>query len=221
MLDAAIRKVNQLHQAVVYHDKNVDKFDALSLATVEFATTSTGALVISQRPPELKGLNKIYKDINDYLNEGYIAEQAHLKSIRDDIDMCLQSLIVIRSNGQSHSGSAEDEVDPESNNVKTSSIPQPLEMSSDNSMELELLKKELTNKLRVLHESLVEIKDNKVYLLNLVKEILEHYRLRILEMGDSNGVLNVKVKAELTIVPKIDMIIRHKIFSVTEVIIYF
>lgn len=86
MLQSTTFRLHQFRQAVLLHQKHIEKFDAMSLASLEKDDHGnfTGSI------PQLRGLERLCKEGMDILNEGNIQQQTQLAKWRKDIEACLK-----------------------------------------------------------------------------------------------------------------------------------
>lgn len=205
-MEPAIRKLRQLHQAVIHHDKYLDRFDALSLASVDLVLRNESLV-------EMKSLQKLGKEVSDILNEVYIAQQSYLASMRRDLDICSENLRRIHRHNVHGVINESDAVDPESI-VDEDQLASRKMLTNSRALEATLLANDMQNQLKQLYESIVESMDSKVFMLRLIREVLEFYHDSMVDIASRSGVLQADKKASLVITPRFEPILRHKIFIV-------
>ncbi len=114
MLVEVNRKLLQLRQSVLLHQKYIEKFDALSLSSLEYdersnkfifpPSISSSGTEQTGLAPELRGLHGLVKEVNDILNEGHIAQQSLLNHIGNEVEACvkIQTMISDHRSGILH-----------------------------------------------------------------------------------------------------------------------
>eukprot|EP01042_Synura_sphagnicola_P031358 gene31358-40375_t len=75
-MESAVRQLKQCHQSVVYHDKYIDKFDAISLASIDVDKPSPQQI----EKVEFKSLQRLSKDVLDISSEASISLQSTIIS---------------------------------------------------------------------------------------------------------------------------------------------
>lgn len=208
-MEVSIRKLRQLHLAVIHHDKYLDRFDALSLASADL-------LLRNESLVEMKSLLKLGKEICDILNEGYISQQSYLASMRRELDICSENLRRVNCHNIHGVINESDAVDPEST-VAEEELASRKMLNNSQILEATLLANDVQNQLKQLYESITESMDSKVFMLRLIREILEFYHDSMVDIASRSGVLEAELKASLVITSRFEPILRHKSFVVAEV----
>lgn len=202
MLDIVVRKVEQLRQSVLFHGKYIEKFDALSLSSLD--VDDQGRVI--GNIGELPGLTKLLKELNNILNEGHVARQEFTSNIQKDLKRCIKIQLTLLK--QTSNQSVKADVFSEENGT-TQSQDQPLEIS--------LLEQELKNQLKLVYESITDAIEERLRIIRMIKEIMNTYESAIIEMGSESGVLNPSKKAKWVMIERVSPIFQHNVFVVEEV----
>lgn len=215
-MESAVRKLKQCHQSVVYHDKYVDKFDAISLASIDADKPSPQQI----ENIEFKSLQRLSKEVIDILNEAAISLQSNIISTEKTVRLCSVSLDKVKNSNvnQTQALREPDLLFSDENNAEEDSTAIKKRSRSDSaSLEETLLAGDLQQQLRQSHEDISEIIEAKVLSLRLVHEIIEHYHQSIVDLAQSNGVLHADERANLVIPPRVAPLLNNALFSVAEV----
>lgn len=206
MLDFIVRKIEQLRQSVVFHGKYIEKFDALSLSSLDVDDRGR----VSGTVAEMPGLSKLIKELNIILNEGHIVRQEHVSNIRKDLKRCIkiQYTLLQHNNISTNSSSTKLESFDEEDGIMS---------HSDQPIEISLLEQELKNQLKIVYESISDTIEEKLLIIRLIKDILNTYEANIITIGSESGVLNATKKAKWVMLDRTANIYRHNIFFVEEV----
>jgi hypothetical protein len=205
MLDIVVRKVEQLRQSVVFHGKYIEKFDALSLSSLDVDDHGR----VSGTVAEMPGISKLIKDLNNVLNEGHIARQEHLCNIRKDLKRCIKiQYTLLQHNNSSNSQQLKVESYDEEDGII---------VANDQPIEISLLEQELKNQLKIVYESISETIEEKLLIIRLIRDMLNTYEANIVNIGSESGVLNAAKKAKWVLLDRTSNIYRHNIFVVEEV----
>lgn len=197
IMDNCKIKINQILQLVTYQDKYVEKFDALSLSTLDIKE----CIIFDKNLPEFKGLQKLNKDITDILNEGYIAQQSFLSKSRNDLENCK----IIRSNIMKL-----DEKDKiqifDSNTIA----------ENQNPLDYYLAHQEFKASALKLYENINQNINAKLNSLISIKKVIFLYKSAIIEIATANNVSNAEMKLNFLISKKFDPIFQHRLFYILE-----
>lgn len=213
-MESVLRKLRQLHQSIVYHDKYIDRYDAVSLASLDL----NKPLPEQVYNLEFKGLRRLIKDLTDILNEGSIMHQTYIIKIQRQVEACAENLQRIKAH-QVHSviePEALVETDEIASEEESSNQRRKRTFSHSHTIEESLLVQDLRSHLKYAFESLNESVESKVIALRIVRELLEHYHQSIVEIATSNGVLKASAKANAVIPNRVDSVLKHKVFVVNE-----
>ena len=232
MWTAVILKLKAIEDNLARQGKYVDKFDAMSLASVETTERLDGiSSPLSFSPTtQLKGLSKLVADISAVLHEAYIEQQGALIVVKAEIDKC-------RSFADSeHSDDKEALV----NNEKDLSTHHIIEMgssfyersttASEKKMSSNTAKKGNTSKLNAihrhfrllkqdLHNSLTDILDAKLLAHEVISSSMEIYLKFIVNIALENNVLDPLQRAKRLVQPQQSLLLTHKFLDTSEVIL--
>lgn len=215
-MESAVRQLKQCHQSVVYHDKYIDKFDAISLASIDVDKPSPQQI----ENVDFKSLQRLSKEVLDIFSEASISLQSTIISAEKTVHLCAASLDKVK-NSNANQTQALREPDllfsDESNAEDDSTTIKRRSRSDSASLEETLLAGDLQQQLQQSHEDISEIIEAKVLSLRLLQEIIEHYHQSMVELAQSNGVLHADERANLIIPPRVALLLNNSVFSVTEV----
>lgn len=210
---------NVLHRGVY-----VDKFDAMSLASVETAIRSDDVNISHSFTPvtQLKGLTALVTDLSIILHEAYIKQQAEVMNLQSGIKKYQSGLYFNDSSGSNHQGDLRtDEPDLSFNQLSEMrsayfdpSIPLNSVPSSSSS---ESALRHFRLSLQELHNQFVDIIDAKLIAREVVISSIETYRSYMVKIAKENGVLDPFQRATVLIHPQLQALLAHKFFVTTEV----
>eukprot|EP00981_Chlorochromonas_danica_P012825 scaffold5444_cov181-Ochromonas_danica.AAC.6 len=203
------QEINNLHCNVVIHGKFLNKFDAMSLSSLDL-DESTGA--IQGQLPKLEGLNNLYKELNDILNKGFIRQQQFLATVKELL--CRGQTLAHALHLPSHKKEKEEVIggwsqeEEEVDDLLTFESPDP-ESASYQKQELRVL-------LRDLYMALTSFSETKLAFLRCTQEIIHCYEETIVGLAEENGVLQVAVKYRLATSTIMTALLEHKFFMTQE-----
>lgn len=201
------QEINNLHCNVIIHGKFLNKFDAMSLSSLDL-DESTGT--VQGQLPKLEGLNNLYKELNDILNKGFIRQQQFLSTVKELLSRG-QTLANTLHLPPSHKrevrvgGSHEEEVD----DLITFESSPDAESASYQKQELRVL-------LRDLYMALTSFSETKLAFLRCTQEIIHCYEETIVGLAEANGVLQVATKYQLATSTIMTALLEHKFFMTQE-----
>jgi hypothetical protein len=213
-MDSAVKRLQQVHVSVIYHDKYIEKFDAMSLATVDL----TQPIDPQRRDIELRGFQLLIRELTSILNEGSISSQTAILGILSDIQ---------QREEKSQQTSQHRKLDPtltleriddpnSSNNDEVQHIHKSIASSQETVSEL-LFQKDFQSQLIHLYKILFEVGEQKVIMLRLLLEIIEHFKEKMIEIAQQTRILNASEKAHSLIQPNMTLLTQHKLFIMAEV----
>lgn len=215
-MDTVIKKLDYIHQAVLFHDKFVDKLDAISLSALD-VNKPIPAQVANI---EFRSLKRLTKEIMEILNEGCIMHQSQTIEVQRILERCNRSLLKIKGRGLEEADLLSlDSDSSHSDGIGITLMSESLAKrprSNSQNLEETLLATDLHKHLRQSFSTISEIMEAKIMALRLIHEIIEHYHHSIVELATSNGVLIAERRAHFIIPPRVSQLLNHKLFNVNE-----
>jgi hypothetical protein len=202
----------------------VDKFDAMSLASVETTSRSDDTNVLHPFTPvtQLKGLTNLVTDLSTMLHEAYIKQQTEIMNLESGIKRFQSGLHSSDSSEGDHHGNSRDD------GMKTT-FGQLSEMGSaffdasispnsvPSSSSSESAIRQFRLSIQDLHNRLIDIIDAKLLAREVVVSSIETYRSYMVKIAKENGVLDPSQRAGFLIQPQLEALLAHKFFVTAEV----
>ena len=202
----------------------VDKFDAMSLASVETTSRSddTNALHSFTPVTQLKGLTDLVADLSTLLHEAYIKQQTEIMSLQSGIKRYQSGLYTNDSSeGDHHGKSRDDGLNGPFNQLSemgsacfdASISPNSVPSSSSSESAIRLFRLSIQD----FHNRLIDILDAKLIAREVLVSSIETYRSYIVKIAKENGVLDPSQRASFLIQPQLETLLAHKFFVTAEV----
>lgn len=227
---AIIAKLKAIEDNLIRQDKYVDRFDAMSLASVVTSERSEDAKNPLNFSPttQLKGLSKLVNDISVVLHEAYIEQQGALILIKLEIDKCRNFAEFMTSDDEiaksikysppssshfmelgtsSHEhGATSTEKQPSSRATRKRDASKTEAMHRTS----RLLKLEL-------HSNLMGILDAKLIAHEVITSSMDIYLKYVVKTAYENGVLDPLRRAKCLVQPQLNILLCHNFLDTSEV----
>ena len=202
----------------------VDKFDAMSLASVETTSRSEEVNALHSFTPvtQLKGLTNLVADLSTMLHEAYIKQQTEIMNLQLGIKRYQSGLHSndiyendnhgnSRDDGLNNSFSQLSEMGSTCFDASISPNSVPSSSSSESAM------RQFRMSIQDFHNRLIDIIDTKLLAREVVVSSIETYRSYMVKIAKENGVLDPYQRASFLIEPQLQALIAHKFFETAEV----
>jgi hypothetical protein len=188
MFENPQRKLKVLSRAVfAENDKYVDKFEALSVASVDIGDTEAGVQDIC---PEMRKLKALATELANILNEAYIEQQALLCNTFTEVQQCKngwEALAAVRSR------------------------------AAGDKQDIRSLENQLKHQLRHLYDQVSLVVDAKATILLSVQRVCDSYVSSTTVIGNANGVLHAGTKVTFVTSPHFKPLLNNRFFVTQEV----
>lgn len=230
MWTAIVKKFKTIEDNLSHNGKYIDKFDAMSLASVEIKDRSdeTGLPHFFVPTTQLKGLTKLVADISAVLHEAYIEQQGALIVLKSGLykggnpsyprDQKSMGTSVNSSKAGDTSESTSSSIrysemessdwDPSNTSGEALSSPD-LKTDAD--------KRHFRLSMQEHHNSLVTILDAKLTANDVIISSMKTYLRCIVNLANENCVLDSVQRANCLVQPQLTALLTHKFLETKEV----
>jgi hypothetical protein len=230
MWTAIVKKFKTIEDNLLHNGKYVDRFDAMSLASVEIKDRSdeTGLPHFFVPTTQLKGLTKLLADITAVLHEAYIEQQGALivlksglykggnpsyprdqKSVGTSIHNSKAGDKNESSSSSSHFSEMEaSDWDPNVTSGEVPSLPDLLTEADKRNFRLSMQEH---------HNSLITILDAKLIANDVIVSSMKTYLRCIVNLANENCVLDSMQRANSLVQPQLTALLSHKFLETKEV----
>lgn len=230
MWTAIVKKFKTIEDNLSHNGKYVDRFDAMSLASVEIKDRSdeTGLPHFFVPTTQLKGLTKLVADISAVLHEAYIEQQGAIIVLQSGLHK-VGNLSYPRdqkslgtSIHNSKAGETNENVSPSSHfSEMEASDWDPNDTSgeapSSPDLKTEADKRHFRLSMQEHHNSLVTILDAKLIANDVIVSSMKTYLRCIVNLANENCVLDSVQRANCLIQPQLTALLAHKFLETREV----
>ena len=225
-----MKKFKTIEDNLSHNGKYVDRFDAMSLASVETTDRSdeTGFPHLFVPTTQLRGLTKLVADLSAVLHEAYIEQQGALivlksglynggnsshsrnqKSVGTSIHNTKPA--VMNENAPSSSPFPETEILDWDPSVASGEAPSSPNFKNEGD------KRHFRLSMQEHHNSLVTILDAKLIANDVIISSMETYLRSIVNLANENCVLDSPLRANCLVQPQLTALLTHKFLDTKEV----
>jgi hypothetical protein len=192
IFEKPLRKVRAVKVGLINNSKYVNKFDALSLSTVDLEeggedSASSFPQVVM---PKMTGLCQLTDALHDILNEAYIEQQTITPLIHNKLKECENIAEMIGRNIDVDSAASQDK-------QKT------LEMTAK-------------SQLQDLHGRISNMVDIKLSMTEMIKIIKDCYFKALTQIAQESNVLSTVPRARLVVLPTFDTLLTDRFFNIQD-----
>ena len=230
MWESIIAKLKAIEDNLLRREKYVDKFDAMSLASVVISSDNFDSALTFIPTVKLAGLSKLVNDILLVLHEAYVDQQGALIVVKIDIDKCRD--FADRGTSERHEDETKlgKETSPSSSHAievgapshEEHTFPADKQSSSKTSRKRNLSETwAMHRRFRLLklevHSNLTAILDAKLVAYEVITSSLDMYLKYIVKTAYENGVLDPLRRAKHLVQPLLTNLLAHKFLDTSEV----
>ena len=230
MWESIIAKLKAIEDNLLRQDEYVDKFDAMSLASVVTSSDSIDSALTFVPTVKLASLSKLTNDILLVLHEAYIDQQGALIVIKIDIDKCRN--FADSSDSQRHENEAKSwsdscpssghAIELEAPSLEGITFPTDKQISSKTSRkryvsETEAMHRRFRSLQLEIHGNLTAILNAKLVAYEVITSSFDIYLKFIVKTAYENGVLDPLRRAIHLVQPLLTNLLAHKFLDTGEV----
>ena len=241
-----IRKLKLVEDDLLKHDKYVESYDALSLASVpiegdpaNFGESSKGTHILFTPTTKLNGLSRLVTDLVVILHEAYIEQQSEMMLLKAELERAkyftednasflryqqmttMYESLLPNNVGSSSSGNGGEPhlttIAWDGKSLEEASSPSDTTTNKDDMLQkAELVRKQLRRSIQDLHSGVMSIVDAKLVAYEVVSSCLESYLRSVVKIAQDNGVSFALTRAKRLVQPQLNDLLAHRFLETIE-----